>query len=80
LLVIGIKSGIPTRLGCLLQHVQDEGVQGELESLIWAVAGCVEIGLEAFISKNYYMRPARLVHQTLGTLQTLTATLDATPV
>jgi len=30
------------------------------------------------ISKNYYMRPERPVHQTLRTLRTLTVTLDAT--
>ena len=28
------------------------------------------------ISENYYMRPERPVHQTLGTLKTLTANLD----
>ena len=30
------------------------------------------------ISKNYYMRPERPVHQTLRTVRTLTVTLDAT--
>jgi len=32
----------------------------------------------SYISKNYYMRPERPVHQTLRTLRTLTVTLDAT--
>ena len=32
----------------------------------------------AVISKNYYMRPERPVHQTLGTLRTVTVTLEAT--
>ena len=31
------------------------------------------------ISKNYYMRPERPLHQTLRTLRTLTVTLDAIP-
>jgi len=31
-----------------------------------------------YISKNYYMRPERPVHQTLRTLRTLTVTLNAT--
>jgi len=30
------------------------------------------------ISKNYYMRPERPVHQTLRMLRTLTVTLNAT--
>jgi len=31
-----------------------------------------------YISKNYYMRPERPMHQTLRTLRTLTITLDTT--
>ena len=47
LLIIGIKSGIPTRFGCLLQHVNDKGIQGDVKRLIWAVRRRVEFGLEA---------------------------------
>ena len=44
---IGIESGIPTILGCLLQHVYYEGVQTGVESPICAILGAVEFGLEA---------------------------------
>ena len=44
---IGIESGIPMRLGCLLQHVHYEGVQTGVESPVWAIPGGVEFGLEA---------------------------------
>ena len=36
-------------------------------------------GRTTFISKNYYMRPERAVHQTLRTLRTSTVTQDAIP-
>ena len=44
---IGIESGIPTRLGCLLQHVLYQGVQTGVESPVCAIPGGVEFGLEA---------------------------------
>ena len=44
---IGIEFCIPTRLGCLLQHVHYESVQIGVESPVWAIPGGVEFGLEA---------------------------------
>jgi len=47
LLIIRIKSGIPTRFGCLLQHINDKGIQGDAKRLICAIWQHVEFGLKA---------------------------------
>jgi len=47
LLIIRIKSGIPMRFGCLLQHINDKGIHGDVKRLLWAVRRRVEFGFEA---------------------------------
>jgi len=47
LLIIRIKSGIPTSFGWLLRHINEMGIQGEVKRLIWAVRRSVEFGLAA---------------------------------
>ena len=44
---IRIESGIPMRLGCLLQYIHYERVQKGVESPVLAIPGGVEFGLEA---------------------------------
>jgi len=47
LLISRIHSCIPNRIGCLLQHINEKGIQGDVKRLIWAFQRRVEFGLEA---------------------------------
>ena len=69
-------AGVAGTEGELLEDIQVVG--GGLGSLgSWGASGTSwSLGGRSDISENYYMRPERPVHQTLGMLKTLTANLD----